>query len=200
MVPVIEALARSGVLVSIDTRKAAVMRAAIAAGARHDQRRLRPAARPGEPAVAGASGLPVVLMHSQGEPATMQRAADLRPARRSTCSTTSQQRIAAWTAAGFERARLLIDPGIGFGKTVDHNLEILSRLGLYLGLGLPLLLGVSRKSFIAPARRRRRTPADACRGRSRRRWPALAAGRRRAAGPRCRRDATGVADLAALRS
>jgi dihydropteroate synthase len=50
--------------------------------------------------------------------------------------------------AGFERSRLLIDPGIGFGKTVDHNLEILSRLGLYLGLGLPILLGVSRKSFI----------------------------------------------------
>jgi dihydropteroate synthase len=58
------------------------------------------------------------------------------------------ERVDAWTAAGYERARLLIDPGIGFGKTVDHNLEILSRLGLYLGLGLPVLLGVSRKSFI----------------------------------------------------
>jgi dihydropteroate synthase len=57
-------------------------------------------------------------------------------------------RVQAWTDAGYDRARLIIDPGIGFGKTVDHNLEILSQLGLYLGLGLPTLLGVSRKSFI----------------------------------------------------
>jgi len=58
-------------------------------------------------------------------------------------------RVGAWTAAGYDRARLIVDPGIGFGKTVDHNLEILSQLGVYLGLGVPILLGVSRKSFIA---------------------------------------------------
>jgi dihydropteroate synthase len=57
-------------------------------------------------------------------------------------------RVQAWTDAGYERSRLLIDPGIGFGKTAEHNLEILSQLGLYLGMGLPILLGVSRKSFI----------------------------------------------------
>jgi dihydropteroate synthase len=147
VVPVIEALRQRGVLVSIDTRKAAVMRAAIDAGARmindisalhHD---------PGSLAAAGASGLPVVLMHSQGEPATMQ----LQPTYdRAALDVFDQlaQRIDAWTDAGFERSRLLVDPGIGFGKTVEHNLEILSRLGLYLGLGLPILLGVSRKSFI----------------------------------------------------
>ena len=148
VVPVIEALAASGILVSIDTRKAAVMRAAIAAGARliNDITALRH--DPDSLGVAGESGLPVVLMHSQGEPATMQR----QP--RYSCAPLDvldhlEQRIEAWVAAGFERGRLLIDPGIGFGKSVAHNLEILSRLGLCLGLGRPLLLGVSRKSFIA---------------------------------------------------
>jgi dihydropteroate synthase len=60
-----------------------------------------------------------------------------------------EERAEAWVAAGFERSRLLVDPGIGFGKNLAHNLEILGRLGLYRSLGLPLLLGVSRKSFIA---------------------------------------------------
>jgi dihydropteroate synthase len=60
-----------------------------------------------------------------------------------------EERADAWVAAGFERRRLLVDPGIGFGKTLAHNLEILGGLGLYRGLGVPLLLGVSRKSFIA---------------------------------------------------
>jgi dihydropteroate synthase len=147
VVPVIEALAGRGVRVSIDTRKAAVMAAAIAAGARmiNDVSALRH--DPESFATAGASGLPVVLMHSQGEPATMQAQPtyDIAPL---DVFDHLAERVEAWTAAGFERARLLIDPGIGFGKTLDHNLEILSRLGLYSGLGLPLLLGVSRKSFI----------------------------------------------------
>jgi dihydropteroate synthase len=145
--PVIEALARAGVLVSIDTRKAAVMRAAIAAGARmiNDISALR--CDPDGLATAGASGLPVVLMHSRGEPATMQ----VRPAyQRAPLDVFDHlaARVLAWTEAGYERARLIVDPGIGFGKTLDHNLEILSQLGLYLGLGLPVLVGVSRKSFI----------------------------------------------------
>jgi dihydropteroate synthase len=147
VVPVIEALAARGVLVSIDTRKAAVMRAAIAAGARmiNDVSALRhdPESRP----TAGASGLPVVLMHSQGEPATMQVQPVYEMAALDVFDELTQ-RVEAWTEAGFERSRLLVDPGIGFGKTLQHNLEILSRLGLYLGLGLPVLLGVSRKRFI----------------------------------------------------
>jgi dihydropteroate synthase len=147
VVPVIEALRQRGVLVSIDTRKAAVMRAAIDAGARmiNDISALRH--DPGSLATAGASGLPVVLMHSQGEPATMQVQPTYDMAALDVFDQLAQ-RIDAWTDAGFERSRLLVDPGIGFGKTVEHNLEILSRLGLYLGLGLPILLGVSRKSFI----------------------------------------------------
>jgi dihydropteroate synthase len=147
VIPVVEALAGAGVLVSIDTRKAAVMRAAVAAGAgmindisalRHDPESL---------AVAGASGVPVVLMHSQGEPATMQVQPTYEIAALDVFDHLAA-RVQAWTDAGFERSRLLIDPGIGFGKTAEHNLEILSQLGLYLGLGQPLLVGVSRKSFI----------------------------------------------------
>jgi dihydropteroate synthase len=148
VLPVIEALAASGILVSIDSRNAAVMRAALAAGARmindvsalgHDPATLE---------VAGASDCPVVLMHSQGEPATMQRQPTYACAALDVFDHL-EQRMLAWTARGFDRDRLLIDPGIGFGKTVAHNVEILSRLGLYLGLGAPILLGVSRKSFLA---------------------------------------------------
>jgi dihydropteroate synthase len=147
VVPVVEALVQRGVLVSIDTRKAAVMRAAIAVGARmiNDISALRH--DPESLATAGASGLPVVLMHSQGEPATMQAQPTYEDAALDVFDHLAQ-RVETWTAAGFDRSRLLIDPGIGFGKTIDHNLEILNQLGLYLGLGLPLLLGVSRKSFI----------------------------------------------------
>jgi dihydropteroate synthase len=147
VVPVIEVLARAGALVSIDTRKAAVMRAAVGAGARmiNDISALR--YDPDSLATAGASGVTVVLMHSQGEPATMQ----LQPRYERVALDVFDHlaaRVQAWTDAGYERARLIVDPGIGFGKTLEHNLEILSELGLYLGLGLPVLLGVSRKSFI----------------------------------------------------
>ena len=145
--PVIEALVRAGVLVSIDTRKAAVMRAAIAAGARmiNDVSALR--YDPDGLATAGASGLPVVLMHSRGEPAAMQVQPTYERAPLDVFDHLAA-RVLAWTEAGYERARLIVDPGIGFGKTLDHNLEILSQFGLYLGLGLPVLLGASRKSFI----------------------------------------------------
>jgi dihydropteroate synthase len=148
VVPVVRALAGAGRPVSIDTRKAVVMRAALDAGAamindisalRHD---------PDSLAIAGASGAPVILMHSRGEPATMQH----RPHYERVSLDIFdhfEQRIQLWESAGFARSRLLLDPGIGFGKTLDHNLEILQRLDLYRSLGLPLVLGVSRKSFVA---------------------------------------------------
>jgi dihydropteroate synthase len=170
VVPVIEALAGAGVLVSIDTRTAAVMRAGIAAGARmiNDISALRH--DPEALATAGASGLPVVLMHSQGEPATMQVAPTYELAPLDVFDHLAA-RVQAWTDAGHDRAHLVIDPGIGFGKTLEHNLQILSQLGLYLGLGLPVLLGVSRKSFIgrlaggaAPADRLPGSLAAALRG------------------------------------
>ncbi len=148
VLPVVEALAASGILVSIDSRKAGVMRAAIGAGARmiNDVSALRH--DPDSLDVAGTSGCPVVLMHSQGEPATMQQQPTYIAAALDVFDHL-ERRILAWVAAGFDRRRLLIDPGIGFGKTVAHNVEILSRLGLYLGLATPIVLGVSRKSFIA---------------------------------------------------
>ena len=148
VLPVVEALARAGVMVSIDTRRAPVMQAAIAAGARlindisalcHD---------PASLAVAGASGLPVVLMHCQGEPQTMQAAPSYEHAALDVLDQL-EARIEAWTKAGHARDRLLIDPGIGFGKTLEHNLLILHLLDLLPALGVPVLLGVSRKSLIA---------------------------------------------------
>ena len=87
-------------------------------------------------------------MHMQGEPQTMQRDPSYDDAALDIFDYLAQ-RIAACEAAGIDRARLAVDPGIGFGKTVAHNLEILDQMALYHGLGCPLLLGVSRKTFIA---------------------------------------------------
>ena len=157
--PVVRALAAEGALVSIDTRNASVMAAAIEAGARivndvsalrHDPRAL--------PLVAEA-GVCVVLMHMQGEPRGMQddpryddAAAEIRD--------WLAARVGACIAAGIPAGRIAVDPGIGFGKTLDHNLDIIARLPIYGSLGRPLVVGVSRKSFIArlgrgePPRRR----------------------------------------------
>ncbi len=148
VIPVIEGLAgRTNARISIDTRKAEVMRHALAAGARiiNDV-----AALGFEPAcmkVAAQSDAPVVLMHAQGDPRTMQ----LAP-RYDDCLLDVydwlEARIMACEAAGITRTRLIVDPGIGFGKTLDHNLELLRGLSLLHGLGVPLLLGASRKRFI----------------------------------------------------
>ncbi|MDX1581098.1 MAG: dihydropteroate synthase [Alphaproteobacteria bacterium] len=148
VLPVIEGLAREGVPLSIDTRHAKVMAAALEAGAAiindisalsHDPDSLR---------VAAESDAPVVLMHSQGVPKTMQnnpRYGDVVEE----VSTYLEERIETCGQAGIEKARLIADPGIGFGKTVEHNLALLAHLERFHDLGCPLLLGVSRKSFIA---------------------------------------------------
>ena len=148
VIPVIEGLAsKTTALISIDTRKAEVMRRALAAGA-HIINGV--AALTYEPAcmeVAAASGAPVVLMHAQGDPRTMQQAP-----RYDDCLLDVYDwlaaRINACVAAGIDRSRLVVDPGIGFGKTLDHNLELLAGLSIFHGLGVPILLGASRKSFI----------------------------------------------------
>ncbi|MGC2854455.1 dihydropteroate synthase [Novispirillum sp. DQ9] len=148
VVPVIRALAERGALVSIDTRHAAVMEAAVAAGAAiiNDVTALT-----GEPAslpTAARLGVPVILMHIQGEPRTMQ--ADPRYSFAPLdVFDWLEARVEACLAAGIARADLCVDPGIGFGKTVEHNAQILKRLGLLHGLGCPVLLGISRKIFIA---------------------------------------------------
>ncbi len=148
VIPVIEGLAgKTTALISIDTRKAEVMRRALAAGAHiiNDV-----AALTYEPAcmdVAAASGAPVILMHAQGDPRTMQTAPHYDDCLLDVYDWLAA-RIDACTAAGIDRARLIVDPGIGFGKTLDHNLELLAGLSVFHGLGVPVLLGASRKSFI----------------------------------------------------
>lgn len=147
VVPVIEALAGAGAVVSVDTRHAEVMEAAIAAGARvvNDVTALTGDAR--ALALAAVSGVSIVLMHMQGEPRTMQDDPQYRDAAGEVCAWLSA-RIAACEAAGIAGERIAVDPGIGFGKTVEHNIDIISRLSLYRSTGCPVLIGVSRKSFI----------------------------------------------------
>ena len=146
--PVVAALrAEWDGLVSIDTSKAAVAAAALAAGAdivNDVSGLLADAAMAG---VCAASGCGVVVMHMQGSPQTMQAApryADVVAEVRAFFA----ERFQTLTAAGIEPAALCFDPGIGFGKTVDHNLALLRALGEISVAGRPLLLGVSRKSFI----------------------------------------------------
>jgi dihydropteroate synthase len=147
VVPVIEQLAaRTPVALSVDTSKPEVMAAAVAAGAHiiNDVRALR---APGALEAAASSGAAVCLMHMQGEPATMQ----VDPRYEDVVSEVSAflaERVAACTAAGIDRGRLCIDPGIGFGKRMEHNLALIDRLPAFAGFGFPVLVGVSRKSLI----------------------------------------------------
>jgi dihydropteroate synthase len=147
VLPVVAPLAAEGRLISIDTRNAGVMRAAAAAGARivndvsaatHDPAALA--------AVAGA-GAAVVLMHASGDPRTMQENPRYGDAALDVFDYL-EARVVAALAAGIPRRSIMVDPGIGFGKTVEHNRAILTAIALYKGLGVGVLLGVSRKSFI----------------------------------------------------
>jgi dihydropteroate synthase len=147
VVPVIRALAAKGCVVSIDTRHAAVMAAAVAAGATIVNDVTALSGDPDSLAVAAALGVPVVLMHMRGEPQTMLDAAHYLSVTLDVFDHLSQ-RVAACEAAGMRRERIVIDPGIGFAKNLGHNLEILADLALFHGLGCPLLLGASRKRFI----------------------------------------------------
>jgi len=149
VVPVVEGIAALGLgaRISVDTMKLEVARAAVDAGAtyvndvtafRHD------------PALAGfvaERGLECCLMHMLGEPRTMQR----DPRYDDVVSDVKaflEERLAAAVAAGIAEERVQLDPGIGFGKTLEHNLELLRRLGEIAALGRPVVLGTSRKSFI----------------------------------------------------
>lgn len=147
VLPVIEALAGADIPLSIDTRKAAVMTAAVRAGAGmiNDVSALTFDKRAA--ASAAALGVPVVLMHAQGTPRTMQKNPRYDDVLLDVYDWL-QSRIEKVCAAGIERGHLLVDPGIGFGKTMEHNLALLSGFAIFHGLGLPLLLGASRKRFI----------------------------------------------------
>ena len=157
--PVIRQLAAGGAAVSVDTRKADVMTAALAAGARmiNDVSALTYDDR--SAATIAAAGVPVVLMHHQGAPETMQndpRYDDVLVE----VYLWLEERIAAAQAAGIARENILVDPGFGFGKNVSHNLELMNGLALFQSLGVPLVVGASRKRTIgalsgeAPADRR----------------------------------------------
>jgi dihydropteroate synthase len=149
VVPLIAAIrARSAVTISVDTMKPAVARAAVVAGANiwNDVTALRHAPEAAE--VAAELGCEVVLMHMLGEPGTMQAA----PAYDDVVAEVEAfllARVEAAAAAGVSRDRLWLDPGIGFGKTLAHNLALLAALPRFVALGLPVLLGASRKRFIA---------------------------------------------------
>jgi dihydropteroate synthase len=147
VVPVLEGLAGAGARLSVDTSKAAVAAAALDAGAAivNDVTALR-----GDAAMAGLvadRGCAVCLMHMLGEPRTMQDdpryddvVADVK--------AFLEERLAFAVAAGIAEERVWLDPGIGFGKTVEHNLELLRRLGEIAALGRPLVIGTSRKAFL----------------------------------------------------
>lgn len=148
VIPVIEGVrAATDTLISVDTRKAEVMRRAAEAGAdlindvsalTHD---------PDSLAVAAESGCGVVLMHARGDPKTMQDNPSYADVLLDVYDFLAT-RIAACADAGLARDRLIADPGIGFGKTLEHNLRLMSGLSLFHGLGVPVLVGASRKTFI----------------------------------------------------
>jgi dihydropteroate synthase len=134
------------VIISIDTSTPELMveAARLGAGMLNDVRAL---VRPGALAAAAATGLPVCLMHMQGEPVTMQSAPRYQDVVKEVTAFL-EERIAACETQGIPRERLLVDPGFGFGKTVEHNLRLLRRLPAFAELGLPVLVGLSRKSLI----------------------------------------------------
>lgn len=148
VMPVLEGLRhKTNALISVDTRKAGVMRRAAQAGAdflndvsalTHDPEALE---------VVAATGLPVMLMHAQGDPKTMNDNPQYSDVVLDVFDFL-ERRIQACVAAGIPKAKLIIDPGIGFGKNLSHNVAVLKGMSLYHGLGVPVLLGASRKKLI----------------------------------------------------
>ncbi|MCC2615795.1 dihydropteroate synthase [Aestuariibacter halophilus] len=147
VIPIIEAVANNlDVVVSVDTSKASVMREAVKAGAGliNDVRALQ---EPGALDAAVSSGAAVCLMHMQGQPRTMQTDPHYTDVTNDVMQFL-QQRMVACEKSGMSRDRLMVDPGFGFGKTLEHNYQLLADLPLLHRLGVPLLVGMSRKSMI----------------------------------------------------
>jgi dihydropteroate synthase len=149
VLPVLEGIAAAGLEaeVSIDTSKASVARAAIAAGARivNDVSALRADAAMAE--VLAGSGVDCCLMHMLGEPRTMQR----EPRYDDVVDEVKaflEERLSFAVGEGVKEQRVMLDPGIGFGKTTAHNLELLARLGELVAIGRPVVIGTSRKTFL----------------------------------------------------
>ncbi|ARC93067.1 MULTISPECIES: dihydropteroate synthase [Vibrio] len=147
VIPVIKAIReRFDVWISIDTSKAEVMRQAVKAGADiiNDVRALQ---EPGALEVAAESGLPVCLMHMQGQPRTMQANPHYDDLLKEV-GEFLQERVQACEAKGMKKSQLILDPGFGFGKTLEHNYHMLAHLEQFHQFGLPLLAGMSRKSML----------------------------------------------------
>ncbi|MDE1250423.1 dihydropteroate synthase [Vibrio aestuarianus] len=147
VVPVIKAIrAKHNVWISIDTSKAEVMRQAVNAGADliNDVRALQ---EPGALEVAAKAGVSICLMHMQGQPRTMQ----MSPCYQDVLTDVKaflQERVAACENVGIAREQIILDPGFGFGKTLEHNYHLLAHLEAFHQLGFPILAGMSRKSMI----------------------------------------------------
>ncbi|MFL5260470.1 MAG: dihydropteroate synthase [Hyphomicrobiales bacterium] len=145
--PVVSALAKAGLLVSVDTRKAEIMRRAVDSGARM----INDVSALGfdclSAATVAALGTPVTLMHAKGDPKTMQANPTYDDVTLDVFDML-EARLAACEGEGISRGKLLIDPGIGFGKTLRHNLELLHNLALFHALGVGIVVGLSRKSTI----------------------------------------------------
>lgn len=147
VIPVVEAIAqRFEVWVSVDTSKPEVIRESARAGA-HIINDIRSLQEPGALAAAAETGLPVCLMHMQGEPKTMQQA----PQYDDVFADVNRffvEHIARCEAGGISKEKLLLDPGFGFGKNLTHNYQLLARLSEFHHYSMPLLVGMSRKSMV----------------------------------------------------
>ena len=151
VIPVVEKIAASlDVVISVDTSNARVMRESAAAGA-HIINDVRSLIRPGALEAAAACGLPVCLMHMNGEPQVMQQAPQYELPVEEAVIHFLKAAIERCAAAGIDRSRILLDPGFGFGKTHEHNYRLLNRLEVLNELGLPVLAGLSRKRMIGEA-------------------------------------------------
>jgi dihydropteroate synthase len=163
VVPVIRALAAQGLRISIDTRNATTMAAALDAGATIVNDVTALTHDPEAASLVAARGCPVILMHMRGTPATMNAEARYTNVAVEVVSELAA-RIAAAEAAGISRAQIAIDPGIGFAKLAPHSVELLRRLRELTVLGCPMVVGVSRKSFLGrignESDPRRRLPAS----------------------------------------
>ena len=163
--PVIAALRAGGIetAISIDTRKAPVAEAALAAGATFVNDVAAFTFDPALRDLTARTGAPVCLMHAQGTPQTMQADPHYENVLLDVYDFLAGK-VAEAEASGIPRARIMVDPGIGFGKTLEHNLTLIRGLSLFHGLGCPILLGVSRKKFIgtigAEADAARRAPGS----------------------------------------
>ncbi|MEO1160287.1 MAG: dihydropteroate synthase, partial [Pseudomonadota bacterium] len=145
--PVIATLVADGLSVSCDTRKAAIMQKVTKAGVAMINDVSALTYDTDAVAAAASSGLPVCLMHAQGDPKTMQQKPEYGNVLLDVYDWLDK-RIETVEASGIPRERIIADPGIGFGKTFDHNLELIAGLALFHGLGVPVMLGASRKGFI----------------------------------------------------